>query len=99
MRRPYIRQNLATPPWTHNPETVRAPDGTWVLYTLGAGTGSSSNPHGSVKLTQTQQPIGIYIYLVNSGTAEDAPLLRSRVAATPISVSSESMTSYIYRLR
>jgi hypothetical protein len=32
---PFVRQNIALPPWAHNPETVRAPDGTWVLYTLG----------------------------------------------------------------
>jgi hypothetical protein len=35
---PFIRQNVAIPTFAHNPEVVRAPDGTLILYTLGAGT-------------------------------------------------------------
>ena len=38
---PFVRQNIALPPWAHNPETIRAPDGTWILYTLGDGSGSN----------------------------------------------------------
>ena len=34
---PYVRQNVAVPAWSHNPEAVQAPDGTLVLYTLGSG--------------------------------------------------------------
>ena len=36
---PFVRQNVAIPPWSHNPEAVLAPDGTWVIYTLGPGFG------------------------------------------------------------
>jgi hypothetical protein len=43
---PYVRQNIALPPWAHNPEVIRAPDGTWIMYTLGTGSGSSTNPWG-----------------------------------------------------
>ena len=36
-----MRQAIAIPPWSHNPETVRAPDGTWVIFTLGPGMGKT----------------------------------------------------------
>ena len=47
---PYVRQNVAVPAWSHNPEVVRAPDGTLVIYTLGAGqsNGPMQNCSGSV---------------------------------------------------
>lgn len=34
---PFARQGIAIVPWSHNPEAVLAPDGTWVIYTLGPG--------------------------------------------------------------
>ena len=34
---PFAREGIAIPPWSHNPEAVLAPDGTWVIYTLGPG--------------------------------------------------------------
>jgi hypothetical protein len=36
---PFVRHGVAIPPWSHNPEAVLAPDGTWVIYTLGPGFG------------------------------------------------------------
>ena len=36
---PFVRQGIAIPPWSHNPQAVRAPDGTYVIYTLGPGFG------------------------------------------------------------
>ena len=32
---PYTRQNTAVVPFAHNPKVVRAPDGTWLMYTIG----------------------------------------------------------------
>jgi hypothetical protein len=32
---PYTRQSVAVPPFAHNPKVVRAPDGTWLMYTIG----------------------------------------------------------------
>ena len=34
-----MRQETVIPPWSHNPQAVLAPDGTWVIYTLGPGFG------------------------------------------------------------
>eukprot|EP00658_Telonema_sp_P-2_P030410 TRINITY_DN22967_c0_g1_i5.p1 TRINITY_DN22967_c0_g1~~TRINITY_DN22967_c0_g1_i5.p1 ORF type:complete len:361 (+),score=32.61 TRINITY_DN22967_c0_g1_i5:279-1361(+) len=36
---PFVRQAVAVPPWSHNPQAVIAPDGTWVIFTLGPGFG------------------------------------------------------------
>ena len=36
---PYVRQEVTIPPWSHNPQAVVAPDGTWVIFTLGPGFG------------------------------------------------------------
>jgi len=36
---PFVRQALAIPPWSHNPEAILTPDGTYVIYTLGPGKG------------------------------------------------------------
>lgn len=36
---PFVRQGIAIPPWSHNPEAIVTPDGTWVIYTLGPGLG------------------------------------------------------------
>jgi hypothetical protein len=36
---PFVRQDLVIPPWSHNPQAVVAPDGTWVIFTLGPGFG------------------------------------------------------------
>ena len=32
---PYTRQSVAVPPFAHNPKVLRAPDGTWLMYTIG----------------------------------------------------------------
>ena len=32
---PYKRQSVAVIPFAHNPKVVRAPDGTWLMYTIG----------------------------------------------------------------
>eukprot|EP01052_Picozoa_sp_SAG31_P047737 SAG31_NODE_9688_length_1241_cov_1.491243_1_plen_232_part_10 len=34
---PFTRQNVAVPTWSHNPEVVRAADGTLIIFTLGSG--------------------------------------------------------------
>ena len=34
-----MRQETVIPPWSHNPQAVLTPDGTWVIYTLGPGFG------------------------------------------------------------
>ena len=36
---PFVRQAMAIPPWSHNPEAIRAADGTYVIFTLGPGKG------------------------------------------------------------
>ena len=36
---PFVRQALAIPPWSHNPEAIRTADGTYVIFTLGPGKG------------------------------------------------------------
>ncbi len=36
---PFVRQAIAIPPWSHNPEAIRTPDGTYVIFTLGPGKG------------------------------------------------------------
>lgn len=41
---PYTRLSTAVTPWAHNPEVIRAADGTYVLFTLGNGTN-----HGTIK--------------------------------------------------
>ena len=32
---PYTRKDVAVVPFAHNPKVVRAPDGTWLMYTIG----------------------------------------------------------------
>lgn len=32
---PYTRVGVAVKPFAHNPKVVRAPDGTWLMYTIG----------------------------------------------------------------
>lgn len=32
---PYVRRSTAVVPFAHNPKVVRAPDGTWLMYTIG----------------------------------------------------------------
>lgn len=32
---PYERRKVVVPPFAHNPKVVRAPDGTWLMYTIG----------------------------------------------------------------
>lgn len=32
---PYSRKDVAVPPFAHNPKVVQAPDGTWLMYTIG----------------------------------------------------------------
>lgn len=46
---PFIRQNVAVPTWSHNPEVIRAPDGTLIIFTLGSGkpNGALQNCSGS----------------------------------------------------
>lgn len=39
---PYARQEVAVPPWSHNPIIRAQPDGTLVLYHIGSGTGSKT---------------------------------------------------------
>ena len=36
---PFVRQALAIPPWSHNPEAILTADGTYVIFTLGPGKG------------------------------------------------------------
>ena len=36
---PFVRQSLAIPPWSHNPEAILTADGTYVIFTLGPGKG------------------------------------------------------------
>lgn len=36
---PFVRQGVSIPPWSHNPEAIRTPDGQYVIYTLGPGFG------------------------------------------------------------
>jgi hypothetical protein len=43
---PYVKQAVPVPPWTHNPQVIRAADGTFLIFALGNGTLS---PHGPVK--------------------------------------------------
>jgi len=32
---PYVKKDVAVPPFAHNPKVVQAPDGTWLMYTIG----------------------------------------------------------------
>ena len=50
---PYVRQAIAIPPWSHNPDAVRAPDGTWVIFTLGPGMGKTHEKNCSSTDTAT----------------------------------------------
>lgn len=38
---PYTRQSVAVVPFAHNPKVVRAPDGTWLMYTIGVNVDAS----------------------------------------------------------
>ena len=38
---PYVRQAIAIPPWSHNPEAIHTPDGKFVIFTLGPGKGKT----------------------------------------------------------
>eukprot|EP00664_Eupelagonemidae_sp_cell27_P008281 gene8281-3231_t len=38
---PYQRRGVVDPPFSHNPTVARAPDGTWVLYHIGCGDGTT----------------------------------------------------------
>eukprot|EP00039_Didymoeca_costata_P004535 m.73987 g.73987 ORF g.73987 m.73987 type:complete len:431 (+) comp12442_c0_seq2:33-1325(+) len=41
---PFVRQSVTVNPWSHNPEAVIAPDGTWIIYTLGNGVPNKGGP-------------------------------------------------------
>jgi hypothetical protein len=38
---PYARKDVAVPPFAHNPKVVQAPDGTWLMYTIGVPVDAS----------------------------------------------------------
>jgi len=38
---PYSRKKVLVAPFAHNPKVVKAPDGTWLMYTIGVHVGSS----------------------------------------------------------
>ena len=54
---PFSLNDVALRPWHHNPQVLRHPDGTWLLFTIGTagvpkeqGTNCSNQSH--LKLTQ-----------------------------------------------
>jgi histone H2B len=40
----FARGDIVVPPWSHNPEAVRAPDGETVIFTLGDGRPQNGTP-------------------------------------------------------
>lgn len=44
---PYVKQQVVVPPWSHNPQIVRAIDGTFLIFTLGNGTSHGQMKHCS----------------------------------------------------
>lgn len=50
---PFVRQTLAIPPWSHNPEAIKTPDGHYVIYTLGPGLGHTIEKNCTVATTTT----------------------------------------------
>eukprot|EP00413_Alexandrium_margalefii_P002002 CAMPEP_0204523498 /NCGR_PEP_ID=MMETSP0661-20131031/6869_1 /ASSEMBLY_ACC=CAM_ASM_000606 /TAXON_ID=109239 /ORGANISM="Alexandrium margalefi, Strain AMGDE01CS-322" /LENGTH=402 /DNA_ID=CAMNT_0051529197 /DNA_START=42 /DNA_END=1250 /DNA_ORIENTATION=- len=81
---PYAKQQVAVPPWSHNPQMVRATDGTYLIFTLGDGTPS---PHGGFKhcggsargqdISETSASASS-----RSGGAEDVPMENKTVGFT-----------------
>eukprot|EP01052_Picozoa_sp_SAG31_P004704 SAG31_NODE_198_length_20656_cov_5.167291_9_plen_313_part_00 len=62
---PFVRHNVAIPPWSHNPEAIHTPDGKFVIFTLGPGKGKT------VEKNCTSQADVPHVEL--SGTAHDTP--------------------------
>jgi hypothetical protein len=52
---PYVRKAVAVPAFAHNPKVVQAPDGTWLMYTIGVPLPKSQLYNCSGK--QQQQPL------------------------------------------
>jgi hypothetical protein len=53
---PFVRQGIAIPPWSHNPEAIVTPDGTWVIYTLGPGLGHTVEKKCVAAVADEDQP-------------------------------------------
>jgi hypothetical protein len=57
---PYKRRKVVVPPFAHNPKVVRAPDGTWLMYTIGVKLPPSElfncTEAGVAQQQQQQQP-------------------------------------------
>ena len=51
---PFVRQGVSIPPWSHNPEAIRTPDGQYVIYTLGPGFGLKKEQNCSKVATMSE---------------------------------------------
>ncbi len=59
---PFVRQDVVIPPWSHNPQAVVAPDGTWVIFTLGPGFGKrvqANCTHGKDEAEANEQKTSV----------------------------------------
>eukprot|EP01063_Lacrimia_lanifica_P007813 TRINITY_DN1501_c0_g1_i1.p1 TRINITY_DN1501_c0_g1~~TRINITY_DN1501_c0_g1_i1.p1 ORF type:complete len:424 (+),score=136.29 TRINITY_DN1501_c0_g1_i1:66-1337(+) len=54
---PFERQKVILPPFAHNPEAIRASDGTWVLYTLGTGVATKPIKDCNAPSTGHEEPV------------------------------------------
>jgi hypothetical protein len=58
---PYEAKDVAVPTFAHNPKVARAPDGTWLMYTIGTPVAKSklvncTAPHGLPRSASAATP-------------------------------------------
>lgn len=76
---PFVRQGVAIPPWSHNPQAVIAPDGTWVIFTLGPGLGHTKEvdcehtPAATAAATGMQAPVGPVNFTLHTAPSPTGP--------------------------